>query len=110
MSGHLEVVEESIEAGLDWSVSGISAASGFDPERYHTESSAWPTPEKFRPIGSQEIAQLAGNVRDLRQSLVSISEKSLTPLNSPRQQSSQEVTQRMANQEWQKVFYTSRIG
>ncbi len=81
-----------VESGLDWSVSGISAASGFDPDRYNTEvsSSPWATPEKKLPIREvSDIARLLGNVKELQSNLASISEKTVTPVSSPRNQKPQ---------------------
>lgn len=91
-SEHEDAATTSEEAALDWSVSGISAASGFDPDRYHSElattsSSNWTTPEKIRPSRSNvgpDIDRLVGSVGELKSALASISEKTVTPLNSPR--------------------------
>ena len=77
---HLQSNESDSE--LDWSMSQISVASGFDPAQYTREASCVSTPEI--PIGKDELEQLIQNVQGLRSSLATISEKTVTPLNSPR--------------------------
>ena len=75
LSHHEEELNEDLESTTSWSLSAISAASGFDPEQCTKE------------LGSpnDEISTLVSNVEDLRKSLQTIREKSTTPLNSPRQ-------------------------
>ena len=85
MSGAPLITEEDDpvhESALDWSVSGISSVSEFDPNQFTRENNA-PTPD-LTSIGRDEIDQLVDNVRDIRNSLASISEKTATPTNSPR--------------------------
>ena len=84
MSGAPLIAEETDpvhESALDWSVSGISSVSEFDPNQFTRENA--PTPD-LTSIGRDEIDQLVDNVRDIRNSLASISEKTATPTNSPR--------------------------
>ena len=84
MSGAPLIAEEDDpvhESALDWSVSGISSVSEFDPNQFTRENA--PTPD-LTSIGRDEIDQLVDNVRDIRNSLASISEKTATPTNSPR--------------------------
>ena len=84
MSGAPLIAEEEDpvhESALDWSVSGISSVSEFDPNQFTRENA--PTPD-LTSIGRDEIDQLVDNVRDIRNSLASISEKTATPTNSPR--------------------------
>ena len=54
------------ESALDWSVSGISSVSEFDPNQFTRENA--PTPD-LTSIGRDEIDQLVDNVRDIRNSL-----------------------------------------
>ena len=72
------------ESELDWSMSQISAVSGFDPAQYTREASCVSTPDIALPLGKDELDQLIQNVQGLRSSLVTISEKTVTPVNSPR--------------------------
>ena len=85
MSGEAILKEEEAEndTELNWSVSGISSASGFDPEQYTTRESSVATPD-LSNIGRDEIDRLISSVRDLKSSLATISEKTVTPTNSPR--------------------------
>ena len=72
------------ESSLEWSVSGITAASGLDPMQYTRDVSNTPTPSIPTGHGIDEIDQLISNVQGLRSSLATISEKTVTPTNSPR--------------------------
>ena len=85
MSG--EAVSQLIndeESDLNWSMSEISAVSGYDPSQHTREVSSVSTPDLALPIGRDELDQLIQNVQGLRSSLASISEKTVTPVNSPR--------------------------
>lgn len=75
---------QDAESDLDWSMSEISAASGFDPSQHTREVSSVSTPDIALPIGRDELDKLIQNVQGLRSSLASISEKTVTPVNSPR--------------------------
>ena len=86
MSGEVMVnEEEDIDDSLnpDWSVSCISTASGFYPDQFTRENNV-DSPDASNVIARDEIDQLINNVKDLRGSLATISEKSITPTNSPR--------------------------
>lgn len=75
--------ETDTESGLNWSVSGISNASEFNPDQYTTRESNVTTPD-LSNIGREEIDHLINSVRELKSSLATISEKTVTPTNSPR--------------------------
>ena len=75
--------EEDLESTTSWSLSAISAASGFDPDQYTKELGS--PNDSVKHLGTDEISLLVSNVEDLRKSLQTIREKSTTPLNSPRQ-------------------------
>ena len=73
--------ETDHESALEWSVSGISSASCFDPDQYTRENVRTPDSSK---ISRDELDRLVDNIYDLRSNLATISEKSVTPTNSPR--------------------------
>ena len=84
MSGEAFVPEKDesdLESALEWSVSAISSASGFDPDQYTRENIR--TPDSSR-IGRDELDRLVDKINDLKNNMVTISEKSVTPTNSPR--------------------------
>jgi hypothetical protein len=83
MSGEAASIPEENDSDLNWSVSGISTASGFDPDQYTARGSNIPTPELTHE-GQDEIDKLINSVKDLKTSLATISEKTVTPTNSPR--------------------------
>ena len=77
---------------LDWSVSGISGA--LDPDRFHSEissngASAFASPEKTQ-VEANDLQKLAGQFKSIQVNLQHISEKSVTPVNSPRPKSAPE--------------------
>ena len=84
MSGEAFVPEKDesdLESALEWSVSAISSASCFDPDQYTRENVRTPDSSK---ISRDELDRLVDKVNDLRSNLATISEKSVTPTNSPR--------------------------
>ena len=82
MGNEVEDIDDSLNP--DWSVSCISTASGFDPDQFTRENNVYSPEDASNVIGRDEIDQLINNVNDLRGSLATISEKSITPTNSPR--------------------------
>lgn len=74
------------EGSLDWSVSAISGA--MDPDRFHSELSSAPdSPEKTRLAEKKdgdEIHRLAGQFKSIQANLQYISQRTVTPVTSPR--------------------------
>ena len=86
MSGDAAVVQDSDEeSSLNWSVSGITNVSGFDPDQNTRENDVM-TPDLS--CKDEILDRLVDNVRNLKGNLATITEKSLTPVNSPRPSSS----------------------
>ena len=112
-SEHLEPLEDE-DSNLDqsWSLSGISQVSGMDPVEQITKTvngSQIMTPDITDHVENNDLSRLASNVEDLRRSLATIREKSVTPLNSPRPSERNESTPNTIQKKPQTTAHTPPV-